>query len=97
MDNEILLEGFVVKDDDAPLYRWFGYSVVSPNMVRAALKKANGGPLNVRINSPGGDVTSASVIYTDIRSYKGEVTMQITGMAASAASVIAMAGDVVQM
>lgn len=95
--DEILLEGFVVTDDDLPFYKWFGYAVVSPNVVRAAIKKANGGPLNVRINSPGGDVTSASVIYSDLRSYKGEVTGQIIGMAASAASVIAMACNTLQM
>lgn len=97
MDNEILLEGYVVPDEFAWIYQWFGMSAISPGAVRAALKKANGGPVSLRINSPGGDVTSASVIYSDLRSYKGNVAGQITGMAASAASVIAMACKTLQM
>jgi ATP-dependent protease ClpP protease subunit len=95
--DEILLEGIVVNDDDQWIYKYFGVTAFSPSTIRAALKKANGGPVNVRINSPGGEVTSASVIYSDLRGYKGEVSGQITGMAASAASVIAMACKTLQM
>ena len=49
------------------------------------------------INSPGGDVFAAAEIYTALREHKGRVTVKITGIAASAASVIAMAGDEVLM
>ncbi|MCO5388869.1 MAG: Clp protease ClpP [Desulfosporosinus sp.] len=52
----------------------------------------------VELNSPGGDVkTAASGIYANLKNYKGSVTVQIVGLAASAASVIAMAGDPVLM
>lgn len=50
------------------------------------------GPITVWINSPGGDCIAASQIYTMLMDYKGDVTVKIDGVAASAASVVAMAG-----
>ena len=55
------------------------------------------GPIMLHINSPGGDCIAASQIYTMLMDYPRDVTVQIDGMAASAASVIAMAGTHVQM
>jgi len=55
------------------------------------------GPITVWINSPGGDCIAASQIYSMLMDYKGEVTVKIDGIAASAASVIAMAGNKVLM
>ena len=55
------------------------------------------GPVTVWINSPGGDCIAASQIYTMLMEYKGDVTVKIDGIAASAASVIAMAGTEVLM
>lgn len=49
--------------------------------------------LNVRINSPGGDVFDGTAIYNTLRSHKAKVVVHIDGIAASIASVIAMAGD----
>lgn len=97
MDNEILLEGIVTNDDDAWIFEWFGIKAFSPATLRTALKKANGGPVTVKINSPGGETWSGSVMYTELRSYPGQKTTQIIGLGASVASVIAMAGDAVQM
>ena len=53
------------------------------------------GPVTIWINSPGGDCVAAAQIYNMLRDYKGSVTVKIDGIAASAASVIAMAGDTV--
>ena len=50
-------------------------------------------PITLMINSPGGDVFAASQIYTMLREHKGKITVKIDGIAASAASIIAMAGD----
>ena len=61
-------------------------------MFRNELSKVSG-DLTVWLNSPGGDVFAASQIYTMLRSHKGKVTVKIDGIAASAASVVAMAGD----
>lgn len=55
------------------------------------------GPVTVWINSPGGDCVAASQIYTMLMDYKDQVTIKIDGLAASAASVIAMAGTNVLM
>lgn len=58
---------------------------------------AGSGPVTVWINSPGGDCIAASQIYTMLMDYRGSVTVKIDGIAASAASVIAMAGTEVLM
>ena len=55
------------------------------------------GPITIWINSPGGDCIAASQIYSMLMDYPGEVTVKIDGIAASAASVIAMAGNKVLM
>ena len=55
------------------------------------------GNITVWINSPGGDVFAAAQIYNMLMDYKGNVTVRIDGLAASAASVIAMAGTTVEM
>ncbi len=56
---------------------------------------AGSGDITVWINSPGGDCVAAAQIYNMLSNYKGKVTVKIDGIAASAASVIAMAGDTV--
>ena len=58
---------------------------------------AGHGPVTIWINSPGGDCIAASQIYAMLMDYKDEVTVKIDGIAASAASVIAMAGTKVLM
>ena len=58
---------------------------------------AGSGDITVWINSPGGDCIAAAQIYNMLSSYPGNVTVKIDGIAASAASVIAMAGDTVLM
>ena len=65
-------------------------------MFKAELLSGNG-PITVWINSPGGDCIAASQIYSMLMDYKGSVTVKIDGIAASAASVIAMAGTTVLM
>ena len=69
---------------------------VTPQMFRDELF-AGSGPVTIWINSPGGDCVAASQIYTMLMDYKGTVTVKIDGIAASAASVIAMAGTTVLM
>ena len=69
---------------------------ITPQMFRDELN-AGEGDVTVWINSPGGNVFAASEIYTMLRDYKGKITVKIDAIAASAASVVAMAGDIVQM
>ena len=65
---------------------------VTPAQFRAELE-AHPGDVTVWINSPGGCVFAASQIYTMLRNHNGKITVKIDGIAASAASVVAMAGD----
>lgn len=74
---------------------WFDDDV-TPAMFREELF-AGDGDIVIWINSPGGDCIAASQIYSMLMDYKGNVTVKIDGVAASAASVIAMAGTQVLM
>lgn len=64
---------------------------MTPQIFRDELNSGSG-DITVWINSPGGDCIAAAQIYNMLREYKGNVTVKIDGIAASAASVIAMAG-----
>lgn len=74
---------------------WFG-DETTPKMFKDELISGEGN-ITVWINSPGGDVFAAAQIYNMLMDYTGQVTVKIDGLAASAASVIAMAGGEVQM
>ena len=74
---------------------WFG-DEVTPRLFKEELNRSSG-DIKLWINSPGGDVFAASQIYNMLMEYKGDVHVQIDSLAASAASVIAMAGTTVSM
>lgn len=74
---------------------WFDDDV-TPKIFRDELEDGSGN-ITVWINSPGGDCVAAAQIYNMLVDYKGQVTVKIDGIAASAASVIAMAGNKVLM
>lgn len=74
---------------------WWG-DEVTPKLFKGELL-AGAGNITVWINSPGGDVFAAAQIYNMLMDYAGQVTVKIDGLAASAASVIAMAGGEVYM
>ena len=69
---------------------------ITPAMFKEELF-AGSGPITIWISSPGGDCIAASQIYSMLMDYKGDITVKIDGIAASAASVIAMAGTKVLM
>lgn len=75
---------------------WWG-DEVTPQKLADDLKRCEGKPLNVHVNSPGGDVFAAQAIYNQLKSYSGAVTMYIDGLCASAATIITCAGDLVIM
>ena len=74
---------------------WWG-DEVTPQMFRSELNAAEG-DIDVWINSPGGDCYAAAQIYNMLMEYKGNVAVKIDGIAASAASVVAMAGSTVEI
>lgn len=93
----IEIKGDVVSDSMKWIYDFFGEPAISPADITAALQEAAGDDVEVLINSNGGDVFAASEIFTKLKDSASKVTVKVTGLAASAASVIAMAGDVVKI
>ena len=87
--STLYLDGYIAQDS------WFDDDI-TPKKFKNELT-ANEGDIEVWLNSPGGDVFAASQIYTMLKEYEGTVTVKIDGLAASAASVIAMAGDEIVM
>jgi len=78
-------------------FSWFG-DEITPAMFKEDLNTlGQGGPVTVRINSGGGECFAASAIRAMIMDYPGRVTTRIDGLCASAATFVAMAGDVVKM
>ncbi|HCW22830.1 MAG TPA: peptidase S14 [Lachnospiraceae bacterium] len=86
-ERTLFLSGAIAEDDP-----WLDPSDISPSLFKEDLDSGTG-PITLWINSPGGDVFAAAQIYNMLLSYPGRVTVKIDGIAASAASVIAMAGD----
>jgi ATP-dependent Clp protease protease subunit len=70
---------------------------VTAKRVSAALRSIGNKPVTVVINSPGGDFFEGLAIYNLLRNHPKAVTVQIIGIAASAAAVVAMAGDDIQI
>lgn len=90
---KISIRGPIVSSNRHRLYQFYGMEATSPRSVADALAKGNGERAEVEINSGGGEIFAASEIYTALRNYAGGVHIRIVGLAASAASIIAMAGE----
>jgi len=88
-ENILHLNGTIAEES------WFE-DEITPALFRAELEKCNS-PITVYINSPGGDCVAAAQIYNMLMEFPHDVTVKIDGIAASAASVIAMAGTKVLM
>jgi ATP-dependent Clp protease, protease subunit len=82
---------------DLLLYDCIGCGCVEADDIAQALALAGGAPVRVRINSPGGDAFEGFAVYNLLKSYKGELTVLIDGVAASAAAYVAMAADIIEM
>lgn len=90
--KRIDIKGFIIPQEDKWIYDWFEYPYTCAEDVNSALRAANGDDVEVYINSYGGAVHVGSEIYTSLKDYKGNIIIKIVGLAASAASVVAMAG-----
>lgn len=93
----INISGMIILDDYEEVCEWFGINATCPRKVKAALSEANGDEVEVEINSHGGHVFAGFEIFNHLKTYPGNVTVKIYSIAASAASVIAMAGDRILM
>lgn len=89
-DNNVISIMDVIGED------WMGEGVTA-RRVSGALRAIGNKPVVVEINSPGGDFFEGLAIYNVLREHPKDVTVKVLGMAASAASVIAMAGDTIMV
>lgn len=94
---KVSIRGAIIPNNDQWIYDWLDMDATSPKSVQNQINNANGEDLEVEINSGGGSVFDGSEIYTTLKDYPGNVTVKIVGLAASAASFIAMAGNKVLM
>ncbi len=89
-DNVITMFDIIGED-------WWTGGGVTAKKVAAQLRAIGDRPVEVQINSGGGDMFEGLAIYNVLREHPQPITMKVMGMAASAASVIAMAGDTVEI
>lgn len=94
MPKRIKLRGPLISNNQQEAYDWYGMEAVSAKSISNALPD-DGSDIVLEVNSNGGLVTVGSDIYTMLKQYPGNVTAEVTGMAASAASVAIMAADTV--
>lgn len=76
---------------------WWTGEGVTAKRIAGALRAIGKKPVTVNVNSPGGDMFEGLAIYNLLREHPAEVTVRVMGLAASAASIIAMAGDRIEM
>jgi len=95
--GQIDVKGDVVSNDVGEFYEWFGMSSTYPKKVQRAIANDEDDEITLNIASNGGDVFAASEIYTMLKDSKKNIVVNVQGLAASAASVIAMAGNTVRM
>ncbi|UVI84477.1 head maturation protease, ClpP-related [Staphylococcus aureus] len=93
---KINVKGAIIPNNDKWIYEMLEMDATSPKDIADSLPDTNE-DIDVIINSGGGDVYSGSEIYTSLKTYPGKVNIKIVGVAASAASVIAMAGDYIEI
>ena len=93
------LKGEVVDSGSEWIYDWYGIQAISPKIIQKNLNNANGDDVTIRINSGGGSVFAGCDIYNMLMNYKqrANVIVEINGLCASIAGVIAMAGTTVRM
>ncbi|HER2382864.1 TPA: Clp protease ClpP [Streptococcus pyogenes] len=96
MPKRINLKGPLIANNSQEVYDYYGMEATSAKSIINQLPE-DSSDIILEVNSNGGLVTVGSEVYTALRNYKGKVTAEITGMAASAASVAVMGADKVVM
>lgn len=95
--GKIDIKGYIVSNDDREFYDFYGMTSTYPKMVQDAIANDEDEEITLNIASNGGDVFAASEIYTMLKSSGKRIVVNVQGLAASAASVISMAGDTVRI
>lgn len=91
---EIQIKGTIIPNEDKNLYEYYGYENTCPKDVSTAFERVGDDEnVDIYINSGGGDIFSATEIYSTIQKYKDKTKIHVVGLAASAASVIMCAAE----
>jgi Protease subunit of ATP-dependent Clp proteases len=85
---KIDVKGAIVPNDNKWIYDLFDMESTCPKDVADVIEKANGEKIDIYISSGGGDIFAGSEIYEMLRAYTGQAKIHVTGIAASAASII---------
>lgn len=97
MAKRIKMKGPLISNNEYEAYEFFGLEAVSAKSITDQFPEDINEDITLEVNSNGGLVTVGSEIYTALKKYNGHVTAEVTGMAASAASVAIMGADTVKM
>ena len=97
MAKRIKMKGPLISNNEYEAYEFFGLEAVSAKSITDQFPEDINEDITLEVNSNGGLVTVGSEIYTALKSHKGHVTVEVTGMAASAASVAIMGADTVKI
>ena len=97
MAKRIKMKGPLISNNEYEVYEFFGLEAVSAKSITDQFPEDINEDITLEVNSNGGLVTVGSEIYTTLKNYKGHVTVEVTGMAASAASVAIMGADTVKI
>ena len=97
MAKRIKMKGPLISNNEYEVYEFFGLEAVSAKSITDQFPEDINEDIVLEVNSNGGLVTVGSEIYTALKNYKGHVTVEVTGMAASAASVAIMGADTVKI
>lgn len=97
MAKRIKMKGPLISNNEYEAYEFFGLEAVSAKSITDQFPEDINEDIILEVNSNGGLVTVGSEIYTALKNYEGHVTVEVTGMAASAASVAIMGADTVKM
>ncbi|MFJ8065831.1 head maturation protease, ClpP-related [Psychrobacillus sp. NPDC096426] len=89
----IKINGVIVSDQHKEIYDEWKIENIAPKDIFTQLPKKDSEPIEIHISSGGGDAYAGFLIYTKLKAYPGKKTVKILNIAASAASIIAMAGD----
>lgn len=95
--KRIKMKGPLISNNEYEVYEFFGLEAVSAKSITDQFPEDINEDITLEVNSNGGLVTVGSEIYTALKNYEGHVTVEVTGMAASAASVAIMGADTVKM
>lgn len=92
--KELTVNGTICSNDDKWIYEWLELEATCPKDIIDGMRDADGDELKLLVNSGGGDLMAGNEIYSALKRYEGKSAAEITGYAASAATIICCGADI---